>query len=452
MRIPLGDFRRAIEEQQRLAGGAYVDNVYQCGPRLVSIRLKHDGKSHLRIDLDPGRARALLTDAPPETPKTPPVFGVILRKALRGARLTGVEMPAEDRVVVYTFAIGDDSCRLVVEALPRHGNLLLLDSDGRVKRVLDGEAAKHRGNSVGSPYAAPEPPRIGAPDASLLPDDLPEAPFAANYFLDGLFRSKQDISPAGDGEERRKRSLARLQKTRGAVAGDLRDLPDAARLRAEGELLLCHYAQLSTGMKRFQGVVLDPKLSPQENVERIFERARKADRARPILERRLGELEDWIRRAGQGEPVPERVVAKRKPGAQARRLPYRTFTSADGRRILAGKGGRDNDETTLKVAGPHDLFLHVRGVPGSHVIVPLQRGEQVPEQTLLDAATLALHYSKSRSATSAEVTYTPRKFVSKPKGAKPGLVMVQREKVLRLRREPDRLARLLMTAGAGTDE
>ena len=51
-------------------------------------------------------------------------------------------------------------------------------------------------------------------------------------------------------------------------------------------------------------------------------------------------------------------------------------------------GGADNDATTLKVAGPHDLFLHVRGTPGAHVIVPLERGEEIAEQTLLDAATL----------------------------------------------------------------
>ena len=64
---------------------------------------------------------------------------------------------------------------------------------------------------------------------------------------------------------------------------------------------------------------------------------------------------------------------------------------------------------------------------------------------LLDAATLALHYSKMRTATAADVSYCRRKFVSKPRGAKPGLVQVQREKVIRLRREPDRLTRLLMS-------
>ena len=88
----------------------------------------------------------------------------------------------------------------------------------------------------------------------------------------------------------------------------------------------------------------------------------------------------------------------------------------------------------------------MRGTPGSHVIVPLDKGREIPQETLLDAASLALHYSKMRSATAADITYTPRKFVSKPKGAKPGLVQVRREKVLRLRREPARLARLLGSA------
>jgi predicted ribosome quality control (RQC) complex YloA/Tae2 family protein len=145
-----------------------------------------------------------------------------------------------------------------------------------------------------------------------------------------------------------------------------------------------------------------------------------------------------------GEVVPERQLPGKRPPREAPRKPYRVFHAANGDRILVGKGGRDNDETTLKVAGPHDLFLHVRGTPGAHVIVPLRKGASVNEETLIDAAHLALHYSKSKRAEKAEITWTPRHCVSKPKGAKPGLVTVSREKVLHLRREPERLARLLM--------
>jgi predicted ribosome quality control (RQC) complex YloA/Tae2 family protein len=196
-------------------------------------------------------------------------------------------------------------------------------------------------------------------------------------------------------------------------------------------------------------VPLDPKLSPAENVERLFERARKAARARPALEERRRFLDGLIERVEAGEAVPEAQLPGRSKERDTPRRAYRTFTSLDGRRILVGKGGRDNDETTLRVAGPHDLFLHVRGVPGAHVIIPLRRDEAPPEQALLDAAHLALHYSKRRNASAAEITYTRRKHVSKPRGAKPGLVSVRQEKVLHLRREPARLARLLMTVGEG---
>lgn len=441
MRIPLEDFRRAVEEQATLRGHR-VENVYQCGPRTFLLKLEPE-KVFLLIDLDPGRARVLVTADPPPIPEKPPVFGAILRRALRGGKLLGALMPSADRIVALDVETGGVCRRVVVEAFARHGNLLLLDAEGTVERVLDGDAARHRGNPVGARYALPPPPKVPADEASLLPADLPAEPFAANHALDRAARAEA-VGAAEAAEERDlERTLARIRRSREAVERDLAGLPDPARLRADGEALLIHYGELRQGMKSCAGVALDPRLSPQENVEELFQRARKAERARPALEERLRQLDALAARAAAGEAVPDAMLSRKGKPPEPRR-PYRVFTSADGRRILVGKGGRDNDETTLKVAGPHDLFLHVRGTPGAHVIVPLHRGEDVPEQTLLDAATLALHYSKMRGAKAAEITYCARKFVSKPRGAKPGLVQVQREKVLRLRREPERLARLLM--------
>jgi predicted ribosome quality control (RQC) complex YloA/Tae2 family protein len=447
VRIPLGDLERAVAEQSALRG-LFVENVYQCGPRTFLLKLKPP-RRFLLIDLDPGRARLLVTDAPPPVPDRPPVFGAILRKALRAGRVLGTMLPARDRIV-YLDVEANGPRRVVVEAFSPHGNLLLLDAEGIVERVLDGGAARHRGNPVGAPYTLPPAPQI-PPEESLLPADLPDEPFAANLALDRLVRAAQADADDEQDRKRRQQAAARVRRTHRAVAQDLQNLPDPTRLRQQGELLLTHYGALRQGMRSFRGVPLDPKLSAQENVERIFERARKAERARPALEERLRELDELLRRAEAGEPIPAQLLPKRGRKPVARR-PYRVFASADGRRILVGKGGADNDETTLKVAGPHDLFLHVRGTPGAHVIVPLGRAEETPEQTLLDAATLAVHYSKHRTAASADVAYTRRKFVRKPRGAKPGLVQVQREKVLRLRREPDRLARLLMTAGESTPD
>lgn len=439
MRIPLEDLKRAVAELEALRGH-HVENVYQCGPRTFLLKLK---PATLLIDLEPNRARVVVTDAPPPVPPKPPVFGSILRTALRGGRIEGISLLGEDRIVAIDVS-GSEPRRLVVEAFARHGNLLLLDASGTVERVLDGDAARHRGNPVGAAYATPPPPRIPA-EVSLLPADLPSAPFAANFHLDRIAREETGEAKEEDAAKVTERVVERIRKAIAGVERDISEIPDPATVRKEGETLLLHYGELRQGMKSFKGVPLDPGLPPQENVDRVFERARKAERARPALEERLEELRRLLGRAEAGEAVGEPARLSRKGQPQAPRKPYKTFRSADGRRILVGKGGKDNDETTLRVAGPHDLFLHTRGCPGAHVIVPLERGEAAPEQTLLDAATLALHYSKMRTAAAAEITYTHRRNVSKPKGAKPGLVQVREERVLRLRREPERLARLLMS-------
>ncbi|MBI3724775.1 DUF814 domain-containing protein, partial [bacterium] len=114
--------------------------------------------------------------------------------------------------------------------------------------------------------------------------------------------------------------------------------------------------------------------------------------------------------------------------------------------ILVGRSNEENDRLTLTVARGNDLFFHVRGFPGSHVIVRTERDKSVPLETLLDAAALAVHYSKVRGNTRADVSYTPRKYVRKPRGAKPGLVEISNEKTIRPDGDPARLARLLATA------
>ena len=98
------------------------------------------------------------------------------------------------------------------------------------------------------------------------------------------------------------------------------------------------------------------------------------------------------------------------------------------------------------------MFLHVRGFPGSHVIVRAQKEKTFPLETLLDAGALAVHYSKVRGNVRADVSYTPRKFVHKPRGAKAGLVQIANEKTLRPDGDPARLKRLLASAGDHADE
>ncbi|MFP6578455.1 MAG: NFACT RNA binding domain-containing protein, partial [Myxococcota bacterium] len=90
-----------------------------------------------------------------------------------------------------------------------------------------------------------------------------------------------------------------------------------------------------------------------------------------------------------------------------------------------------------------DLFFHLDGAPGSHVILRTGGRSDPPPDSLLDAAELAVHFSKEKNASSADVHIVPIKQVKKPKGAKKGLVMVTGGRSLHLRREPSRLKRVL---------
>jgi predicted ribosome quality control (RQC) complex YloA/Tae2 family protein len=107
-----------------------------------------------------------------------------------------------------------------------------------------------------------------------------------------------------------------------------------------------------------------------------------------------------------------------------------------------GKNDEGNDTLTMRLARGGDLFFHLEGSPGSHVVLRTGRDE-APHESLLDAAELAVHFSKQKSATRASVHVARIKDISKPRGTKPGLVYVHRGRTIQLRREPARLKRVL---------
>jgi len=129
--------------------------------------------------------------------------------------------------------------------------------------------------------------------------------------------------------------------------------------------------------------------------------------------------------------------------------PYRIFRGGSGDRILVGRGAAHNDALTFHVARPHHLWLHAKGHAGAHVVVPLEKSRACPSELLVDAAHLAAHFSDARGESVVEVQHTPRRYLRKPRGSAPGLVVVDREKVTVLRVEPERITRLLAAEEIG---
>jgi predicted ribosome quality control (RQC) complex YloA/Tae2 family protein len=117
-------------------------------------------------------------------------------------------------------------------------------------------------------------------------------------------------------------------------------------------------------------------------------------------------------------PAPPRVWQYQLPGGWV---------------VMAGRTDADNDRLSLHVAGPNDWWFHVRGMPGSHVILQVPQGSEAPREAVKLAASIAAYHSRARAAGVVAVSVTRARFVTKPRGAKPGTVTIRKEIVLKVR-------------------
>ncbi|MFH1998349.1 MAG: NFACT RNA binding domain-containing protein [Planctomycetota bacterium] len=104
-----------------------------------------------------------------------------------------------------------------------------------------------------------------------------------------------------------------------------------------------------------------------------------------------------------------------------------------GWRVMAGKTDEDNDRLSTKIAGPNDWWFHVRGMPGSHVLLMARPDEEPDKETLNQAAAIAAYHSKGRKGGVVSVSGTLGRYVTKPRGAKAGTVQIRKETVFKVR-------------------
>ena len=127
--------------------------------------------------------------------------------------------------------------------------------------------------------------------------------------------------------------------------------------------------------------------------------------------------------------VPDRK--KQTPHLRGARLIE--YTLPGQWQVLVGRTEIDNDTLSLKIAQPNDWWFHVRGMPGSHVILCSRKGEAPDRDTLKQAAAIAAYHSKARQGGVVGVSCTRAQYVTKPRGARPGTVSIRKETVLKVR-------------------
>lgn len=254
-------------------------------------------------------------------------------------------------------------------------------------------------------------------------------------------------------------NIERCEKKLGLQLDALHDGENSEDYRIKGELLMAQLYAVSKGAARVElddyyspeggkiVVDLDVKLSPAANAQRYFklyqkaksaqhQAAEQAEKTRQELfylegqldnlqkctdESELSEVREELVREGYLRANHNRRTMKKLPPS----APYH-FIAPDGTDILIGKNNVQNDQLT-RTAEPNDTWLHVKDMPGSHVIVCTR---QPSRETLMLAANLAAYFSKGRASSQVPVDYTLRRYVKKPAGSKPGFVIYTHQSTL----------------------
>lgn len=108
------------------------------------------------------------------------------------------------------------------------------------------------------------------------------------------------------------------------------------------------------------------------------------------------------------------------------------YTLPGGWQVLAGRSDQDNERLSLGLAHPNDWWFHVRGLPGSHVVLRVPAGEEPDRSVLKAAAAIAAWHSRKRESREVAVSCTRARYVTKPRGAPVGTVEIRKETVLKV--------------------
>lgn len=212
----------------------------------------------------------------------------------------------------------------------------------------------------------------------------------------------------------------------------------------------------SSGDKKDLIIALDKSLTPGANVQALYDRYQKAKGAytnaleeKRRLEEEYSNTEARFQKAledtGDEEANIRRLKAileKTAPAVQVQEGPGIRTTSG-GFQIIAGRNAKENDELLRHYVKGNDMWLHTRDFPGGYVFIKFRRDKSIPLEVLLDAANIAVLYSKGRSNSSVDLYYTQVKYLRRAKDGKTGLVLPTQEKNLTIKPEPERIRRLL---------
>lgn len=493
--LSLKEVWRAAHVVEARLSETRVQRIVQADDYRLVMEFYGWGATHLLLlSCRPRFARISSLREMPKAPPVPPAFAQYLRAHFDRATFERITISAGDRRVGIRLSSPSGALEVVLSILGARSNIYLLDQNGVLLYAMRPLAETRRALVLGQPWTDPDgSPRSEGADRWENTAD-PTYLEAIEETYAGLERNEEAEVLARRLEHVLNKETEFLERKAVNLLEDLGDAVQAEEYRRKGELLKLALHSITPGADSVTVtdyetgthvvIPLDPRLPPAENLSAYFKRYQKELRGAKALEKQLQTLrsaqEELLgfkhrlsRTAGlpapdlealqalASEPRARKLLSRHYPARKPRassvtalfpgkkeipnRLRPRRFRTEQGLEIWVGRSEEGNDYLTTRLARGNDLFFHLDGYPGSHVILRTAGTVDPPPESVLYACELAVHFSKLRDARQADIHVAPVKNVKKPRGAKPGLVYVTGGKTIHLRRDPRRLENILAT-------
>lgn len=487
--------------------GSIIQRVYERDDEHRTLQCRRPGETlFLMLGVHPTLWRAHLVEGKPTQPSSPSGTTMFLRKWLQGTVIHELSVIEGERILRIDGDTPDPAWEppdedspdadqqkpprikiaLIVEWLGKTTNMFLLGPDDEILHQWRADRLERK-LKPGKRYALP-PHELAA--ASEAQDNRweglegePSALIAQTYESRDQAWELQNLR-----QELNKRIKQQLRRARRLVANlevDLERAVEAQAYRKFGELLQGAYKTYKKGMTQVEvpdyyeegmpllTIELDPSRGLQDNIARYFKQYKRLhDAADQIETRQLEAMErvdaletarasvaamtqpeqlreallTWERSGLLPEPKVQQQGKRGEPTERQR--PYRAYLSSKGTVLFVGKGSKGNDHLCTRMARGRDIWLHARDWAGAHVLIRMERQQQLNQSDLWEAAQLAAHFSKGVNDTLVDVTYTEAKNIRKPKGYPPGMVTVAGGSTLAVTPDPEKVQQVL---GRATD-
>lgn len=402
-------------------------------------------------------------------------FMEFLRSNIKGARIADCRQIDLQRIIRFELVHGDDNFIMYVRLWSNAANIIICDSENNILDTMFRRPGK--GEVTGGKFIVPE--TDNSKPAKIFPvrefEEITEEYRLKNPdYPDLSFNQKIDIWYGEHADTLSRQALLAqaekwytLKKSKMTAALNnlkkkQKDFESSGRLKHLGDLILSN-SYLFDGKSKFLEcddyetgrkiqILVDPKKSAHENASDYYENYKKAQSGAESLvhdieisEKKLEKLEKMysdilneqnpvrIEQLLRKDSTPKQQQKKEHPG-----LDY----TVDGWYILVGRDANENDELLRHYVKGSDMWLHVRDFPGGYVFIKNRSGKTVPLEILLDAANLAVYYSKARNAGKTDLYYTHVKYLRRAKNGPKGLVLPTHEKNLCITPDKKRLERL----------